>query len=73
VALGDTDIDDFALLPNGVILLSVEKDLNLAGFGLVGDEDVLKFTPTSLALNNTRGTVQPVLWWIAAWAGSGQR
>jgi hypothetical protein len=56
VGLGDTDIDDFALLSNGSILLSVEKDMNLAGFGPVGDEDVLQFTPTSLGLNNTRGT-----------------
>ena len=56
VGLGDTDIDDFALLPNGIILLSVEKDMNLAGFGPVSNEDVLQFTPTSLGLNNTRGT-----------------
>lgn len=56
VGLGNTDIDDFAVLANGSILLSVEKDLTLAGFGPVGDEDVLQFTPTSLGLNNTRGT-----------------
>lgn len=56
VGLGNTDIDDFALLANGSLLLSLEKDLTLAGFGPVGDEDVLAFTPTSLGLNNTRGT-----------------
>lgn len=56
VGLSNTDIDDFAVLPNGSILLSVEKDLTLAGFGPVGDEDVLAFTPTALGRNNTRGT-----------------
>ena len=61
VGMGNTDIDDFVLLPDGSLLLSVEKDFTLAGFGPVGDEDVLQFTPTSYGLDATRGSYSMVL------------
>jgi len=48
VGLGNSDVDAFAFLPNGQLLLSVEKDFNLSGFGAVDDADILKFIPTSL-------------------------
>jgi len=48
VGLGNSDVDGFAFLPNGQLLLSVEKDFNLSGFGAVDDSDILRFIPTSL-------------------------
>lgn len=48
VGLGNVDVDAFAQLANGHILLSVDKDFNLATVGAVDDADILEFTPTSL-------------------------
>ncbi len=45
VGLGNADIDGFAFLPNGHLLLSVEKDFTLNGFGAVDDADILRFIP----------------------------
>lgn len=48
VGLGNVDVDAFAFLPNGQLLLSVDKDFNLANFGQVDDADILAFAPTAL-------------------------
>lgn len=48
VGLGNVDVDGFAFLPNGHLLLSVDKDFTLSGFGAVDDTDILEFIPTSL-------------------------
>ncbi|MDQ3248774.1 MAG: Ig-like domain-containing protein, partial [Chloroflexota bacterium] len=53
VGLSTTDLDDFVFLPGGDILLSIDKDITLAGLGAVGDEDVLRFTPTRLGSTTT--------------------
>lgn len=51
VGLGNNDIDAFAFLPGPggapQLLLSVEKDFTLNGFGAVDDADILKFMPSS--------------------------
>ena len=47
VGLGNADIDGFGFLPNGQLLLSVEKDFTLSGFGAVDDADILRFIPGS--------------------------
>lgn len=48
VGLGNVDVDAFTFLPNGHLLLSVDKDFKLNGFGDVDESDILDFTPTSL-------------------------
>lgn len=55
VGLASNDLDDFELLPNGHLLLSVERDFVLRDFGPVDDADLLEFIPTSLG-NQTSGT-----------------
>ena len=53
VGLGNVDVDGFAFLPNGQLLLSVDKDFTLNGFGAVDDADILKFIPTSYGPNTS--------------------
>ncbi|CAN5759732.1 hypothetical protein BH10CHL1_BH10CHL1_25680 [soil metagenome] len=48
VGLGNVDIDAFAFLPDGHLLISVDKDFTLNNFGKVEKVDILVFTPTSL-------------------------
>jgi hypothetical protein len=50
-----SEVDAFALLPDGTILLSLDADVTVAGFGTVDDSDVIRFTPTSLG-STTAGT-----------------
>lgn len=47
VGLGNVDVDGFAFLPNGHLLLSVDKDFKLSGFGPVDESDILEFIPGS--------------------------
>ena len=55
VGLGNNDIDTFAFLPGPggapQLLLSVEKDFTLNGFGAVDDADILRFIPASYGPN----------------------
>jgi hypothetical protein len=55
VGLRAGNVDAFALLPNGDILLSVDQPLRAPGLGVIDDSDILQFTPTSLG-PNTAGT-----------------
>lgn len=55
VGLGNVDVDAFAFLPNGHLLLSVDTDFKLNGFGSVDDSDILEFIPLELG-NTTRGS-----------------
>jgi hypothetical protein len=48
VGLSASDVDAFALLPNGHLLLSPESAVSLSGAGSVDDSDIVEFTPTSL-------------------------
>ena len=53
VGLGNVDVDAFAWLANGHLLLSVDKDFTLNNFGPVDDADILEFTPTALGPTTT--------------------
>lgn len=48
VGLHAGDIDAFAILPDGNILLSVDQPLRAPGLGVIDDSDILHFTPTKL-------------------------
>jgi hypothetical protein len=50
-----TDVNAFALMPDGSILLSVNSAVSLTGVGSVDDSDIFRFTPTSLG-TDTAGT-----------------
>lgn len=48
VGLGSADLDAFALLRDGSLLLSIDKTMgNLGGLGPVTDADLLRFQPTA--------------------------
>jgi len=53
VGLGGTDLDAFDIQPDGTILLSLDSDFSLVGFGPVDDSDILRFTPTLLGTTTT--------------------
>ncbi len=55
VGLASFDIDAFDDQADGSFLLSLDMDGNLPGLGRIGDEDILRFTPTSLG-NTTKGS-----------------
>jgi hypothetical protein len=55
VGVGNVDLDAFTFLPDGRILLSVDKDFKLNNFGQVDDSDILAFTPTSLGDSTAGG------------------
>ncbi|MCX6043718.1 MAG: ExeM/NucH family extracellular endonuclease [Chloroflexi bacterium] len=55
VGLGNIDVDAFAFLPNGRLLISVDKDFTLNNLGKVEKVDILIFTPISLG-DVTSGT-----------------
>lgn len=42
------DVDAFALMPDGSILLSLDAAVTVSGSGTVDDSDIIRFTPTSL-------------------------
>ena len=49
------DVNAFALLPDGSILLSFDSSTNVGGLGIADDSDIIRFIPTSLG-ENTSGT-----------------
>lgn len=55
VGLGNVDVDGFGFLPNGHLLLSVDKDFTLNNFGAVDESDILEFTALEWG-GNTRGS-----------------
>jgi hypothetical protein len=55
VGLRAGNIDAFAFLPDGNILLSVDQPLRAPGLGVIDDSDILHFTPTKLG-PDTAGT-----------------
>ena len=48
VGLGRNDVDAFALMSDGSLLISLISNQSVAGVGNVRDSDVLRFVPTSL-------------------------
>jgi hypothetical protein len=50
-----SDVDAFALMTDGTILVSLDADGTVTGFGTVDDSDILRFTPTTLG-STTAGT-----------------
>jgi hypothetical protein len=48
-----SDVDAFALMTDGTILVSLDTDGTVTGFGTVDDSDILRFTSTSLGSNTT--------------------
>jgi hypothetical protein len=58
VGLGNADVDAFAVLDNGNILLSVALLAHAPGLGLVDGADILEFNPSSLGPNSTVGEFQ---------------
>lgn len=57
VGLARANIDAFYVSPNGDIFFSISEDFYLEGFGVVRDEDVLRFLPTSTGVM-TRGSFE---------------
>ena len=55
VGLGGFDIDALDYQADGTFLLSLDQDGNLPNVGAIGDEDILRFAPTSLG-NSTGGS-----------------
>jgi hypothetical protein len=47
------DINAFALMPDGSLLISLDAPANLPTIGSVDDSDIFRFTPTSLGDNTT--------------------
>ncbi len=58
VGLGNANVDAFAVLDNGHLLLSVRVFAYLPQLGFVDGTDILAFVPTSLGPNNTSGSFQ---------------
>jgi hypothetical protein len=50
-----SDIDAFALMSDGTILLSLVSDITVGSLGIVDESDIIRFTPTSLGAT-TAGT-----------------
>jgi hypothetical protein len=49
VGLGGTDVDAFALMSDGAILISVDSSTyTVSGFGTIEDRDIVRFVPASL-------------------------
>ncbi|MEZ4771002.1 MAG: hypothetical protein R2844_21610 [Caldilineales bacterium] len=49
------DVNAFAFMPDGSILMSLDVATSITGLGSVDDSDIIRFTPTSLG-TNTAGT-----------------
>ena len=45
------DVNAFALMPDGSLLLSLTAPTSLSGVGSLDDSDIVRFTPTSLGVN----------------------
>jgi len=54
------DVDAFALMPDGSILLSLDAPATVSGLGTVDDSNIIRFTPTSLG-STTAGTFSSYL------------
>ncbi|MEZ4866164.1 MAG: S8 family serine peptidase [Caldilineaceae bacterium] len=48
VELGGVDVDAFAFLSDGSLLLSTDNPVTISGIGTVDDSDILHFIPTAL-------------------------
>lgn len=48
VGLANADVDAFAILPNGHLLLSFLSEIFIEGLGVVADSDIVEFIPTQL-------------------------
>lgn len=48
VGVANADLDAFALLPDGSILMSFDRPIQFPTLGLVDDSDLVKFMPTQL-------------------------
>jgi len=57
VGLGGVDVNAFALMPDGSILLSVDAALSISGLGTVDDSDIVRFIPATLG-DTTSGTFE---------------
>jgi hypothetical protein len=57
IGLGPTGINAFHWLPDGTMLLSVNKPVSLPGLGTVDDSDIVRFIPETLGAN-TSGTFE---------------
>lgn len=53
VGVGNADLDGFALLDDGSILMSFDVPINFPTIGMVDDADIVKFTPTQLGPNTS--------------------
>jgi len=53
VGVGNADLDGFAILDDGTILMSFDVPINFPAIGLVDDSDIVKFTPTQLGPNTS--------------------
>lgn len=47
------DVDAFALVPDGSILISLDVAATINGFGPVDDSDIIRFTPSSTGATTT--------------------
>lgn len=56
VGLGE--VNSFHIMPDGSILLAVRDPDELPGLGSVDSSDIVRFIPTALGENNTRGTFE---------------
>lgn len=52
-----TDVDAFAFLADGSLLLSFDAEVEIDGIGLVDDSDIVRFLPSATGVN-TAGTFQ---------------
>lgn len=57
VGVGGTDIDAFALLSGGSMLMSFNSAISVSGLGTVDDSDIVKFIPTSVG-SDTAGSFE---------------
>ncbi len=57
VGMSHTDVDAFKIKDDGNLLLSVKCSTEIYGLGVVLDQDILEFTPTSLGIS-TAGTLE---------------
>ena len=57
VGLANNDIDALHVEDDGSLLISLNRDTNLNGFGFIDDADIVRFVPTSTG-NNTTGSFE---------------
>jgi len=56
VGVAAGDVDAFALLDDGSLLISLDAPINLANLGAVDDSDILRFAPATLGATTTSGS-----------------